>query len=392
MTNTFQKNPIEHQNLRNRGRVVDEPQINSWLRLIRDRRWSLRQKHILLEAFACPTNIYACSTQGLAELKLGKINNVSDNGLVFKLDQDLRWLEDNEHSLITIYDENYPNLLKEIYDPPIALFAKGKLACLKDPKVAMVGSRRPTPVGSKLTERLASDLAQLGVVITSGMALGVDGGAHQAALSVNSPTIAIMGCGLDTIYPVRHRGLFEQIAISGCLLSEYPLGTPPVRYNFPQRNRIVSGLSLGVVIIEAAERSGTIITARLAMEQNRQVMVVPGSALSPQYKGSHRLIRQGAAIVTDVDDIIHALATPLQDLLGKIKDDQVLINDDRLGGDEKKIVENSLLEHINYESTNVNDIILASGLTAAEVSSMLLMLEVEGLIAIADDGGYSRLC
>lgn len=364
-----------------------DSQINSWLRLIRDRRWSLKQKHRLLERFACPTSIYACSVIELAELNLGKLNTDFSP----QIDNDMRWLEEADHSLITFNDLNYPSLLKEIYDPPIALFTKGNLTYLDDPKIAMVGSRRPTPVGSKLTEKLAGGLANLGIVVTSGMALGVDGGAHQAALKVNAPTIAVMGCGLDTIYPARHRSLFEQIATSGCLLSEYPLGIPPVRYNFPQRNRIVSGLSLGVVIVEAAERSGTIITARLAMEQNRQVMVVPGSALSPQYKGSHRLIRQGAAIVTDVDDIIHALAEPLQDLLVKIKLDQDFKKDNELGSDQKKIVENSLLEHINYEPTNVNDIILASGLTAAKVSSMLLMLELEGLIAIADDGGYLRL-
>ncbi len=368
-----------------------DSQVISWLRLVRDRRWSLRQKHYLLKHFTCPTIIYACSAIEIAELNLGRLNAVKENDYSSQIECDIRWLEGVGHSLITFHDSNYPKLLKEIYDPPIAVFAKGKLACLEDPKIAMVGSRRPTPVGSKLTETLARGIANLGIVVTSGMALGVDGGAHQAALSVNSPTIAIMGCGLDTIYPARHRGLFEQIATSGCLLSEYPLGTPPVRYNFPQRNRIVSGLSLGVVIIEAAERSGTIITARLAMEQNRQVMVVPGSALSPQYRGSHRLIRQGAAIVTDVDDIIHALAAPLQDVLGKIKGDQNFINDNRLGREEKKLVENPLLEHINHESTNVNDIILASGLTAAEVSSMLLMLELEGLIAITDDGGYLRL-
>ena len=390
MTHTIQQNRIECPNLLNRS--LDESQIINWLRLIRDRRWSLRQKHVLLEQFACPANIYACSTQELAELKLGKINNVTDNGLAIKLDQDIQWLEESEHSLITIYDENYPDLLKEIYDPPIALFAKGKLACLKDPKVAMVGSRRPTPVGSKLTENLASGLAQLGVVITSGMALGVDGGAHQAALRVNSPTIAIMGCGLDTIYPMRHKGLFEQIAATGCLLSEYPLGYPPARHHFPQRNRIVSGMSLGVVIIEAAERSGTIITARLAMEQNRQVMVVPGSALNTQYNGSHRLIRQGASIVTDVEDIINDLAKPLQELLEKIKLNESLKKDKQLNISEKITTANPLMRHINYDSTNVNDIILASRLTAAEVSSMLLILEVEGLIAIAEDGGYMRLC
>ena len=196
-----------------------------------------------------------------------------------------------------------------------------------------------------------------------------------------------MGCGMDTIYPSRHRALFAQIAESGCILSEYPLGLKPTRYSFPQRNRIVSGLSLGVVIVEAAERSGTLITARLAVEQNRQLMVVPGSVLSPHYAGSHRLMQQGAAVITTVDDILHALALPLSTAATQAK------QSDFPKADEipTKLIYKPLLEHIGYESTKVDDIILASGLTAAEVSSMLLILEVEGAVAVTGNGGYLRL-
>ena len=253
---------------------------------------------------------------------------------------------------------------------------------LGDPSVSIVGSRRPTPAGTIITQRLAGELSALGIVITSGMALGVDGIAHQAALTAGSPTIAVMGCGLDTVYPARHRSLFESISRQGLLLSEYPLGTPPDRYRFPERNRIVSGLSSGVIIVEAAERSGTRITARLAMEQGREVLVVPGSPLNPQYAGSHALIQQGAALVTDTQDVLHSLSIPLQSALQDIE-----------SGPQESLKGNDhpLLRYINFEPTSTDQIISASGLTTAQVSSMLLMLEVDGLIAASDDGGYVRL-
>ena len=358
-----------------------------WLRLIRDRRWSTGQKRLLLSGIGSPTQIYRASPARLAPLIRGKWQTHQPAASARDIEPDVRWLEAAGHFLLTIDDDRYPSLLKEIHDPPIALFAKGNIACLAAPKVAMVGSRRPSPAGTRLTGVLAQGLARLGIVVTSGMALGVDGSAHQGALAVDAPTIAVMGCGLDVIYPARHRQLFAQIAACGCLLSEYPLGLLPTKFSFPQRNRVVSGLSYGVVIIEAAERSGTLITARLACEQNREVMVVPGSALSPQYKGSHNLIQQGAGLVTAVEDILAALAPQLQHYLAERG--AVVAASDQLSVTSSQ---SHLLAHVGYDSTTVDELIKASGLTSAEVSAMLLMLEVEGAVAVADDGGYVKLC
>jgi len=302
---------------------------------------------------------------------------------VADIEKDLRWLQDENHHLICLGDAYYPTLLTQIADPPIAFFGVGDLGLLADPKIAVVGSRRPTPAGANLTSKISRELARLGIVITSGMALGVDGISHTSALDVDGSTIAIMGCGLDIVSPARHQRLFERIASRGLLISEYPLSYPASRFTFPQRNRIVSGLSYGVVIVEAAERSGTLITARLAMEQDREVLVVPGSPLNPQYAGSHRLIRQGAVLTSGVADILQALAAPLQSALA----DKLPASSNKQGS----VSNRQLLQHIDYQPTSIDQIISGSGLTASEVSSMLLILEVDGLIASSNGGGYLRV-
>lgn len=360
-----------------------------WLRLIRDRRWSRKQKQYLLQEFVDPANIYAAPDHRLREC-VGRYQSHRAQVEDSRIEQDLAWLSNHDCHLLTPLDQAYPWALQQIDDAPIALFARGDINLLADPKVAIVGSRRPTPVGAKIAETLASELAKVGLVVTSGMALGIDALAHQAALNAGGGTIAVMGCGLDQVYPQRHRQLFSRIASHGLLLSEFPLGMPPKKEHFPQRNRIVSGLCLGVVIVEAAERSGTLITARLAAEQNREVMVVPGSSLSPQYQGSHRLLQQGAALVAGVEDILITIGPGLYSAL----EPSVLRADatpestplNRLGEDHV-----SLLSYIGYESTDMDSIISGCGLTAAEVSAMLLTLELEGLVAIAADGGYVNL-
>ena len=268
-------------------------------------------------------------------------------------------------------------------DPPIALFAKGDASQLARPQIAIVGSRRPTPVGSALAQRLAGGLAELGVVITSGLALGIDSAAHIGALNAGGDSTAVLGSGLDVFTPARNKVLFNRLSCEGLVVSEYPLAYPASRYTFPERNRIVSGLSLGVVIVEAAERSGTLITARLAAEQNREVMVVPGSGLSAQYRGSHALIQQGAALVASVDDVLHCLGSELNGW--KKLSSSGDIAQRSYDGDAR------LLRYIGAESTSMDNIILASGLTSAEVSSMLISLEIEGVVAVSDDGGYINL-
>jgi DNA processing protein len=350
------------------------------LRLVRDRRWSLRQKNALLARYATPQVILGQSTAALKKVVTGQWSAPTAGYSERDIQRDLDWLQHPDRYLLQPHDGQFPPLLKRISDPPIALFASGDIKCLLDPQIAIVGSRRPGSSGVQITRTLAQELAALGIVISSGMALGIDGIAHEAALSVGGKTVAVMGCGLDTVYPRRHLSLFDKIQQHGCVLSEFPLGTPVSRYTFPQRNRIVSGIAQGVIIVEAAERSGTLITAKLATEQDRSVMVVPGPVLNPQYLGSHRLIQQGAALVVDSQDVLNELQVPLQSAL-KASVCQA--------GDRGPY--HDLLQQIDWEPMSIDSIITASGLTAAEVSSMLLTLEIKGKIALNAEGLYVRI-
>jgi len=356
----------------------------NWLRLIRDRNWNLRKKHQLLTHYQTPDAIFELSASQLSAATKQSYQ-VSKAAGINELKCDMTWLSEANHALVTLDDVNYPRLLKHIADPPLALFIIGDESLLNTPQLAIVGSRRPTPVGKEASRLFASELVQRGIAVTSGMALGVDACAHHGALNAAGQTYAVMGAGLDVIYPARHRGLFRQIEQQGLLISEYPPGTPPNSYHFPQRNRIVSGLTQGVIIIEAAINSGTMITARLAMEQNRDVFVVPGSITNKQYAGSHQLIRQGAVLVQNIDHVLQELTL----FLGQeLKKPPKLI--------ESKVTNNTqvssgVLEFVGYEPTLIEDIILASGLTAAQVSSMLLLLEIEGQVAVTDEGRYIRL-
>lgn len=354
-----------------------------WCIFIRDRRWSSSQKHRLLERFKTPEAVYSASVQDIFDCVAAKQSLTYSKVPLEVIRADLRWLGEPEHHLIHWHDGRYPVALKQLPDPPVALFAVGDVSQLIRPQLAIVGSRRPTPVGAALAERIAGGLAELGVVVTSGLALGIDSHAHLGALNAGGESTAVLGSGLDKFTPVRNKALFDRLSATGLVLSEYPLAHPATRYTFPERNRIVSGLSLGVVIVEAAERSGTLITARLAAEQNREVMVVPGSGLSPQYRGSHALIQQGAALVTNVDDVLHCLAIELSARTSAGSQDDIAQRSQ--SGDAR------ILRYIGAESTSMDDIILASGLTSAEVSSMLISLEIEGVVAVSGDGGYINL-
>lgn len=354
-----------------------------WCLFIRDRRWSARQKRVLFEHFGSLDHVFNAGQADVRNVLQGMPKNAKSDVAQSAIKADLHWLSLAGNHLITIEDDRYPLNLRQLPDPPLALFASGNIALLKEPQVAIVGSRRPTPVGESVVSAISADLARLGVVITSGMALGIDGMAHQAALNCGGNTIAVMGCGLDVIYPARNSDLYRSIAENGLLVSEFPLGVQPSKYTFPMRNRIVSGLSLGVLIVEAAMRSGTLITASFASEQNKEVMVLPGSALSKQYQGSHELIKNGAALVSSSDDVLHCLAAQLGDALrGQVKPNSK---------EYVEVSDSGLLAFIGAESTSVDSIILGSGLTTTEVSSMLLELELKGVVAIAQDGGYVNL-
>ncbi|HEY0634159.1 MAG TPA: DNA-processing protein DprA [Gammaproteobacteria bacterium] len=307
------------------------------------------------------------------------------------VDADLAWLGGAAgRAIITLRDAAYPALLQELHDAPPLLFVQGSVEALASPQLAIVGSRNPTTVGSETARDFARHLAGMGLTITSGLALGIDAASHRGALDAKGQTIAVMGTGVDRVYPAAHRDLAHAIvAGGGALVSEYPPGTPPLPGNFPRRNRIISGLSLGTLVVEAARQSGSLITARLAGEQGREVFAIPGSIHNPLARGCHQLIRDGARLVETAQDVLAELAPRLHGLIVEAlgKGDGV----GTAGEDEEHLDEEyrQLLLHLGDEATPVDRLVERSGLTAEVVSSMLLILELRGLITPVP-GGYSR--
>lgn len=297
------------------------------------------------------------------------------------IDKELAWSQQPNHHLISILDTDYPLLLKQISDPPLVLFVKGNKVALQHPQIAVVGSRKPTYIGVRNAEHFTQILCTAGLAITSGMAKGIDGASHKAALAVQGITIAVCGTGLNYCYPLSHRKLQQEIINNnGAVISEFPLNTPAFAGNFPQRNRIIAGLSLGVLVVEAALRSGSLITARHATEQGREVFAIPGVIQNPAAQGCHHLIREGAKLVESAVDILAELKPLLTASMTP--------NPSALEPEEKKFKQ--LLAQIEYEITSLDVILLRSGLTVAELSSMLLTLELNGYVQSVP-GGYVRV-
>ena len=294
------------------------------------------------------------------------------------------------------HDDAYPALLRRINSPPAALFIDGDPGCLWQPQIAVIGSRNPTSGGLDHARDFASTLARQGMTITSGLASGIDTASHTAALDVGALTIAVNGTGLDRVYPASSRAVAERIRSQGAMISELPLGSPPKRQHFPSRNRIISGLSLAVLVIEAGLNSGTLITARKAAEQGREVFALPGSLHNPMAKGCHRLIREGARLVETTADIMQELGPVAAELQMEIL--QRLEQPDT--GSEKTVRHKQTLlddpdyaniwEVLGYDPKAVDAIIEQSGLSAREVSSMLLMMELKGMVKKQADGHYVR--
>lgn len=302
------------------------------------------------------------------------------------IEHDSQWLSQPNHYLVTFLDNDYPQLLKEIADPPLALFMVGDRTLLSTPQIAIVGTRNPTAAGREMARQFAQYLAEAGLTITSGLAFGVDAAAHQGVLTGSGKTIAVCGTGLDLVYPAKHRQLAEQISQQGALVSEFPLGTQPIKFNFPQRNRIISGLSVGTLVVEAALRSGSLITAHAAMEQGREVFAIPGSIHNPLSKGCHQLIRQGAKLVETTDDILEDLGSLIKISITDMN--QQLEKDLRIPILDPEYQQ--LLDFIGHETISVDTLVVRSGLSIEVVASMLLMLELQSLIG-RQPGGYIRI-
>ncbi|MEJ2213191.1 MAG: DNA-processing protein DprA [Gammaproteobacteria bacterium] len=305
-----------------------------------------------------------------------------------EIDQDMKWLEQDDHNLVVIGDKHYPGLLYQIDDPPIALFCQGQTELLELPQLAIVGSRNPSRQGVENARAFARFLAESGLVITSGMALGIDTSAHQGALAASGKTIAVIGTGPDRVYPASNYRLAHEITEKGLIISEFAPGTEAKPGHFPRRNRLISALSLGTLVVEATLKSGSLITARLALEQGREVFAIPGSIHSPQSKGCHRLIKQGAKLVENAQDIIDELSAMFSSLSitdQPSKEVDSLISSSALDQDYQQ-----LLDIIGWEPILVEQIVESSPFSAEEVSSMLLLLELQGHVSSAPGGFYCR--
>ncbi len=301
---------------------------------------------------------------------------------------DLTWLEDAKHHLLTLDDGDYPVLLRKIADPPPVLFASGDPGILVMPQLAIVGSRHPTPLGKDTAYEFSRYLARAGLTITSGLAVGIDAAAHRGALAGGGKTVAVCGTGPDQIYPAANAKLAAELSSGGVWITEFPVGTPPRKHHFPQRNRVISGLSLGTLVVEAAQRSGSLITARLAAEQGREVFAIPGSIHSPLSRGCHRLIRDGAKLVETVADIYDELAAIAGLVLETSRAEAADANPEIAPDLDKDYVK--LLEIMGPEPVPVDLLVERSGLTAEEVSSMLLIMELQGHVESTPDGKYGR--
>jgi DNA processing protein len=369
--------------------------LASWLRLERTTGIGPDAGRRLLSAFGLPENIFRADFSALRHIvperaATALLAPLSDDDRR-QLDQTLAWAEQAGNRVLTLADADYPQYLLEISDPPLLVYAKGRAELLERTSIAVVGSRNASTQGASDAERFSAALAGAGLNVVSGLALGIDAAAHRGGLSAAcSPhagsTIAVIGTGIDIVYPARNRELAHRIAEQGCLLSEYPLGTPAIAANFPRRNRLISGLSRGVLVVEAAAQSGSLITARLAAEQGREVFALPGSIHSPLSKGCHLLIKQGAKLVESVDDILEELG------MAGIGSHTMRAASVQSGAHGLNEHADKLLELMGHSPVDADTLCARAGLDAASLNAQLLTLELSGKIELLPGGIYRRLC
>ena len=373
--------------------------LAAWLRLMATEGVGTQTARDLLTHFGLPEEIFDAGFSALQKRVPEKIARILSAPIApdiqTHIEQTLAWAAQEKNHVTTLADTSYPQALLRIADPPALLYAKGNSALLNKPAIAIVGSRNASAQGMLNADRFAQNLSDAGLTVVSGLALGIDTGAHTGALqsakaaskaaNIGS-SIAVVGTGLDIVYPAANRALAHQLADVGCIISEYPLGTPAIAHNFPRRNRIISGLSLGVLVVEAAAQSGSLITARSALEQGREVFAIPGSIHSPLAKGCHQLIRQGAKLVESAQDILEELRwdNPLiQASLGNATQIAASnLSDPKL---------QSLLENMGHDALTVDQLVARSGLPVASVQAALFHLEMQGHIECLAGGQVRRL-
>ncbi|HEY2146221.1 MAG TPA: DNA-processing protein DprA [Steroidobacteraceae bacterium] len=299
------------------------------------------------------------------------------------------WAEDPTHHVLPFTDPRYPALLRNVPECPVALYVAGSIDALNDPQLAIVGSRNPSPTGREIAFEFAEALATRGLSITSGLADGIDSAAHRGALAAQGITVAVLGSGIDIVYPRSNLSLSEEIRRQGTLISEFPLGTPPRRENFPRRNRIIATLSLGTLVVEAARRSGSLITARMAGDHGRELFAVPGSIRNPLSRGCHELIRQGAKLTETAADILSELNfSAFFARVGCPPEAPARPLDFEAGMDKEHKI---LLDALGFDPVDLDLLVVRTGFKPEAVSSMMLILELEGHVQAAPGGRYSRV-
>jgi DNA processing protein len=329
---------------------------------------------LLISCFKTPQSVLEasarelCQVEGIDKITAEKIKKGPAPDL---LEVQLKHLENSENKIITFWDSSYPDNLKRIFDPPAFLFARGDLSLLKTPSVGIVGTRVPTEYGKTITEKITRELVRNGITVVSGFARGVDSIVHKTALDAGGKTIAVLGNGLDVVYPAENKKLIPSFAKGGLILSEYPFSTKPDACNFPKRNRIISGLSSGILVTEAAERSGALLTAMYALDQNREVFALPGPVNSPKSAGPHNLIKQGAKLVQNVEDILTELA-------GQFHFDQTVKNE--ITEPHLKQKEKAVYDLIQHEGMHIDQIAFKCGMSTSETLTVLLTLELMGVV------------
>jgi DNA processing protein len=356
---------------------MPDPELAAWLRLTLVPGLGGQALRKLLSEFGLPSQVLGAGRAVLARaVGEAAARRILADERGPAVDAALRWADGPGHAIVTLADRAYPQRLLEIADPPALLYVDGRTDLLGRASLAIVGSRNATPQGCANATSFARAFSEAGLTIVSGLALGIDAAAHRGALEGEGSTIAVLGAGVDVVYPPRNADLHRAIVERGAVVSEFPLGTPAIGANFPRRNRLISGLARGVLVVEAALASGSLITARLAAEQGRDVFAIPGSIHSPLAKGCHALIKEGAKLVESAQDVLAELGGPAPASTVQQSSTEV---------------EHELLKHLGHDPCNVDTLCQRSGLTPDTVSAMLLQLELEGRVASLPGGRYQRV-
>ena len=355
--------------------ILDRDDCIAWLRLTLVASVSARQQQELLKAFVSPRGVIEASPAAIGDIAGSEAaRSLARGPEPALLERTLEWLAQPAHHLVTLADADYPKALLEAAGPPCVLYANGRRELLDRPAIAIVGSRNATPLGMRDAEAFAESLSNAGLCVVSGLARGIDAAAHRGGLKGSSSSVAVMGTGPDRVYPASNRALARDLAQDGCLLTEFPIGTPAVAGNFPRRTRLISGLARGVLVVEAALHSGSLITARLAAEQGRDVFAIPGSIHSALSKGCHDLIRQGAKLVESAQDVLVELR------LANAREES-----------KPRATDHPLLEKMGFAPVSIDQMAQRTGMSAAALAAQFSQLEVEGLVQALAGGWFQRV-